>query len=177
VAIPIRRPVNDPGPTPTAIRSIASQPPAASTLRSTSASRMREWRGRPSGPGPTEASLMTSPSLVTATATSAVALSMPSTLTGVHSSRLNPARRAAALVAGLGIGALALLPGCGTGNQQALKALDQGQKKIEQGLSRIEKTPGTPKEAKKLIDKARRQSRRQIEQGRQRVHDQSPLGQ
>ncbi len=29
VAMPIRRPVNDPGPTPTAIRSILSQPPAS----------------------------------------------------------------------------------------------------------------------------------------------------
>ena len=37
MAIPIRRPVNDPGPTPTAIRSILSQPPASSTLRSISA--------------------------------------------------------------------------------------------------------------------------------------------
>ena len=95
----------------------------------------------------------------------------------MHSSRFTLRRRAGALLAGIGIAALALLAGCGSGNQQALKALDQGQKKIEKGLSRIENTPGTPKEAKKLINKARKQSRRQIEQGRRRVHDQSALGQ
>ncbi len=38
MAIPTRRPVNEPGPTPTAIASISSQPPAASTARSTSPS-------------------------------------------------------------------------------------------------------------------------------------------
>jgi hypothetical protein len=101
---------------------------------------------------------------------------MPSTLTGVHSSRFTPSR-AGALLAVLGVGAVTLLPGCGTGNEQALKALDQGQKKIEKGLSRVEKTPGVSKDAKKLINKARKQSRRQIDEGRQRVHDQSSLGQ
>jgi hypothetical protein len=94
----------------------------------------------------------------------------------VHSSRFTP-HRAGALLAGLGVAGVALLPGCGTGNEQALKALDQGQKKIEKGLSKVETTPGVSKDAKKLINKARKQSRKQIEQGRQRVHDQSSLGQ
>ena len=38
VAIPIRSPVKEPGPIPTAIRSTDSQPPPASTQRSISAS-------------------------------------------------------------------------------------------------------------------------------------------
>ena len=47
VAIPTRRPVNEPGPSPTATRSTAAQPPAASAQRSTSASSPVAWRGRP----------------------------------------------------------------------------------------------------------------------------------
>ena len=76
VAIPIRRPVNDPGPTPTAIRSILSQPPASSTLRSISPRSTWEWRGRPSGPGSIRVSRTTRPPAVTPTTASAVALSI-----------------------------------------------------------------------------------------------------
>ena len=40
--------MNEPGPTPTAIRSTSSQPPAASAHDSISRSSSAEWRGRPS---------------------------------------------------------------------------------------------------------------------------------
>ncbi|HVW46887.1 MAG TPA: hypothetical protein VHA76_07535 [Solirubrobacterales bacterium] len=50
--MPTRRPVNEPGPSPTAIRSTASQPPAASAQRSISARRPVAWRGRPRSESP-----------------------------------------------------------------------------------------------------------------------------
>ena len=52
LAIPTRRPVNEPGPTPTAIRSTAVQPPAASAARSTSSSSRVVCPGLPSAERP-----------------------------------------------------------------------------------------------------------------------------
>jgi hypothetical protein len=80
VAMPTRSPVKEPGPTPTAIRSTASQPPAASAARSTSAGSAVVCRGPPFSEGPSSASCRTSSSRVAATAVSAVAVSKPTVI-------------------------------------------------------------------------------------------------
>jgi F0F1-type ATP synthase membrane subunit b/b' len=91
----------------------------------------------------------------------------------VHSSRFTLPRPPAAVTVALAIAAASLAAGCdSSGKDQALKALDKGQKAIQKNLTKIEKHHGTPKEAKDLIDKARHQSRKQIEQGRNEVNQQ-----
>ena len=83
VAIPIRRPVNEPGPVPTAILPTRGHPPAASATRSIAGSRAAAWTGRvPAGPGPITASSTTSPSSEAQTAVSSVAVSKPTTSIG-----------------------------------------------------------------------------------------------
>src|SRR5829696_7958626 len=77
LAMPTRRPVNEPGPTPTAIRPTEPQPPAASAARSTSSSRRVACPGLPSAERPSRASWRTSPSRVAQTAVSSVAVSKP----------------------------------------------------------------------------------------------------
>ena len=78
VAIPWRRPVKPPGPTPTAIRSTSSQPaPARSSTSSTSASRRVAWPGRAPGSGSSRASTAGPSGAQTAAAVAAVAVSRP----------------------------------------------------------------------------------------------------
>jgi hypothetical protein len=79
VAIPIRSPVNEPGPRPTAIRSTASQPPAADAARSTSLSSEVACRGLPVGESPSRDSCRASPSRQAQAAVSTVAVSKPTT--------------------------------------------------------------------------------------------------
>ena len=52
LAIPTRRPVNEPGPTPTAIRSTAPQPPAASAAALDLLEQPRRVPGLPSAERP-----------------------------------------------------------------------------------------------------------------------------
>src|SRR6185312_11994795 len=85
VAIPTRRPVNEPGPSPTATRSTAGQPPAASAQRSISASSPVAWRGRPRSFSPSWASARTSPSRQAQAAVSGVAVSKPTTTSEIAS--------------------------------------------------------------------------------------------
>lgn len=65
---------------PTAIRSTASQPPAASAARSISTSNPVVCCGPPLSESPSSASYRTSPSRVAATAVSAVAVSKPTVI-------------------------------------------------------------------------------------------------
>ncbi len=78
--MPTRRPVNEPGPTPTAILPTSPQPPAASAARSISASSAVVCCGPPLSERPSSASCRTSPSRVAATAVSAVAVSKPTVI-------------------------------------------------------------------------------------------------
>ena len=82
VAMPIRSPVKEPGPRPTAIRSTSSQPPAAAAA----ALDLLEQPGRVPGPparrGPSSDSCRTSPSRQAQAAVSAVAVSKPTTTSG-----------------------------------------------------------------------------------------------
>src|SRR5260221_833463 len=80
VAMPTRRPVKEPGPIPTAIRSTDSQPPDASAARSTSASNAVVCCGPPFSERPSCASYRTSPSLTAAAEVSAVAVSKPTVI-------------------------------------------------------------------------------------------------
>ena len=80
VAIPTRSPVKVPGPSPTAIRSTASQPPAATAARSTSASSPVACRGLPCGESPSCDSCRTSPSRQAQATVSTVAVSNPTTI-------------------------------------------------------------------------------------------------
>src|SRR5690348_6961233 len=80
VAIPTRMPVKVPGPRPTAIRSTASQPPAAAAARSTSCSSPVACRGRPRAESPSCDSCRTSPSRQAQATVSTVAVSKPTTI-------------------------------------------------------------------------------------------------
>ena len=79
MAIPIRTPVNEPGPRPTAIVPTAPQPPAAAAARSTSSSSTVACLGFPSAERPSSDSCSTSPSRAAQTAVSPVAVSKPTT--------------------------------------------------------------------------------------------------
>jgi hypothetical protein len=86
VAIPIRSPVNEPGPSPAAIRSTPCQPPTAAAARSTSASSEVAWRGRPVAERPSWDSCRTSPPRQAQAAVSTVAVSKPTTTRRLSSS-------------------------------------------------------------------------------------------
>ena len=79
MAIPIRRPVNEPGPSPTATRSASCQPPAAVAARSTSLSSEVACRGLPVAERPSCDSCRASPSRQAQAAVSTVAVSKPTT--------------------------------------------------------------------------------------------------
>src|SRR4051794_23387483 len=82
VAIPTRIPVKVPGPSPTASRSTALQPPAAAADASTSTSRPVACRGLPRGESPSCDSCRTSPSRQAQATVSTVAVSNPTTIRG-----------------------------------------------------------------------------------------------
>lgn len=79
VAIPIRSPVKEPGPRPTASRLTSAQPRAAAAARSTSLSRAVACRGLPLGESPSCDSYRASPSRQAQAAVSTVAVSKPTT--------------------------------------------------------------------------------------------------
>ena len=84
VAIPIRRPVKEPGPSPTAIRSTASQPPAAAAAASTSVRSAVACRGLPASESPSWETCSSSPSRQAQAAVSALAVSKPTTTSGTR---------------------------------------------------------------------------------------------
>ena len=94
VAIPIRRPVKLPGPTPTASRSSASQPtPAASSASSAAASSRPACAGRTPGAGSSRTSKTASSTRTPATV-EGVAVSSPSTITTTAPAGRRPRARA-----------------------------------------------------------------------------------
>ena len=90
VAMPIRSPVKEPGPRPTASRSTRSQPPAAAAQRSTSLEQGGRVPGPPARRGPSSDSCRTSPSRQAQAAVSAVAVSKPTTTSGAPLLALDP---------------------------------------------------------------------------------------
>src|SRR5918995_2884207 len=158
VAIPTRSPVNDPGPIPTAIRSTRSHPPASATACSTSPSSSVAWRAREPAGGDSSRSATDSVPRVTATATSAVAVSKPTTIE-CRVVGLMPRTIVAALAALSLAVAGAAWSGCGGDDEDAAnEQVDEIQEQVDEATEDVEgeAQEGVDK-AQEKIDKAQEQ--------------------